>query len=178
MNRLHTIDIDNATGETEQLFSAIKRAVGKVPNAYLTLGSNAPAVLNQVLQMGAVLKQSALNAREQDAINLAISEASGCDYCVAAHSFTGKLAGFTAEQMHELRNGAFSADAKIDALVKFAVSVVKTSGTVPAGAVDTVKQAGYSDRQIIEALYVISAILFTNMLNRVNDTVVDFPKVA
>jgi uncharacterized peroxidase-related enzyme len=178
MNRLHTIDINEATGETEQLFGALKRAVGKVPNAYLMLGSNAPAVLNQVLQTGAVLKQSALNDRAQDAIHLAISEASGCDYCVAAHSFTGKLAGFTSEQMHELRNGAFSADAKIDALVKFAVSVVKTSGTLPAGALDAVRQAGYSDRQIVEALYVISTILFTNMLNRVNDTVVDFPKAA
>jgi uncharacterized peroxidase-related enzyme len=178
MNRLNTIQIDDATGETEQLFIAIKRAVGKVPNGYLTLGSTAPAVLNHVLQTSAVLKKGELSAREQEAINLAISEASGCDYCVAAHSFTGKLAGFTVEQLQELRGGSFAADAKLDALVKFVVRIVKTSGTVPADVVESVKQAGYSDRQIIEALLAVSAIFFSNMLNRVNDTVVDFPKVA
>jgi uncharacterized peroxidase-related enzyme len=178
MNRLHTITLDEATGETEQLFSGIKRAIGVVPNAYRTLGSNAPVVLGQVLQTGAVLKKGELSAREQEAINLAVSEISACDYCLAAHSMTGKMAGFSTEQLHELRNGGFSADAKLDTLVKFAVRVVSTTGTLPADAVQSVKDAGYSDRQIVEALYAISAILFTNMLNRVNDTVLDFPKVA
>ncbi|HTV86438.1 MAG TPA: carboxymuconolactone decarboxylase family protein [Dyella sp.] len=176
MNRLHTIEIDQATGETEQLFTGIKRAIGRVPNSYLTLGSNAPAVLNQVLQTGAVLKKGELSAREQEAINLAISEVSGCDYCLAAHSMMGKMAGFGVQELHELRDGGFSADAKLDALVKFALDVFKSNGPVPAEVLQNVKQAGYSDRQIVEALYAISAILFTNMLNRVNDTVLDFPK--
>lgn len=176
MNRLHTITTQEATGETAQLFGAVKQAIGKVPNAYLTIGSSAPAVLAHVLQTGAVLKQGELNAREQEAINLAVSEASACDYCLAAHSLTGKMAGFSVEQLHELRNGGFSGDAKLDALVKFAVRLVKTSGTLPADAVENVKQAGYSDRQIVEAILAVSAILFTNMFNRVNDTVLDFPK--
>jgi alkylhydroperoxidase family enzyme len=49
---------------------------------------------------------------------------------------------------------------------------------LPASAVANVREAGYTDRQIIEAIQAVSAILFTNMVNRVNDTVVDFPKVA
>jgi uncharacterized peroxidase-related enzyme len=176
MNRLHTIEINDATGETAQLFAAIKQAVGKVPNAYRAIGSNAPAVLGHVLQTGAVLKQGELSAREQEAINLAVSEVSACDYCLAAHSLTGKMAGFSVDQLHELRQGTFSGDAKLDALVKFAVRLVKTSGTVPAEAVESVKKAGYSDRQIVEIILAVSAILFTNMFNRVNDTVLDFPK--
>jgi len=178
MNRLHTIDVNEATGETAQLFTAIKQAVGKVPNAYLTLGSNAPAVLGLVLQTGAVLKQGELSSRELEAINLSVSEASACDYCLAAHSLTGKMAGLTVEQIREVRQGGLSSDAKIDALVKLAVRLVKTSGTLPAEAVESVKQAGYNDRQIVEAILAVSAILLTNMLNRVNDTVLDFPKAA
>ena len=38
------------------------------------------------------------------------------------------------------------------------------------------RNAGFSDQQVIEIISAISAILFTNMVNRVNDTVVDFPK--
>jgi uncharacterized peroxidase-related enzyme len=176
MNRLHTININEATGDTAQLFGAIKQAIGKVPNGYVAIGSSAPAVLGNVLQTSAVLKQSTLSAREQEAINLAISEASGCDYCLAVHSAVGKMAGLTVDQLHEARNGGSSADAKLDALVKFVVRVFKSSGAVPADVVDGVKQAGYNDRQIIEALLAVSAIFFNNMLNRVNDTVLDFPK--
>ncbi len=178
MSRLHTIAVNEATGTTAELFSTIKKAIGKVPNAYATIGSNSPAILAHVLQTGALLKQTSLSAREQEAINLAVSEAVACDYCVAAHSMTGKMAGYNSDQLRQLRSGAYPDDAKIDALIRFAVQLVKTAGTVPAGAVEAVKAAGYDDRQIVEALLTVNAISFTNMLNRVNDTTLDFPKVA
>jgi uncharacterized peroxidase-related enzyme len=160
------------------LFAAITKAVGKVPNAYATIGSNSPQVLANVLQTGAVLKQGQLSGRELEAINLAISEASQCDYCLAAHTMTGKMAGYTSEEILELRKGGFKNEAKIDALVKFAVTLVSTSNTLSAETLDNVKRAGYSDRQIVEIVLAVSAILFTNMFNRVNDTVLDFPKAA
>lgn len=178
MNRLPILTIDQAEGETAELFTAIKRSVGKLPNAYATVGSSAPAVLANVLQTNATLGKSTLSKREQEAINLAISEASGCDYCVAAHTFTGKLAGYTDEQARELRAGGFAGDARIDTLVKFVLDLVNTRGTVDASAVDAMRAAGFTDRQLVEIPLAVSSILFTNMINRINDTVVDFPKVA
>lgn len=177
--RLHTLAVQDATGQTAELFGAIRKAVGKVPNAYATIGSNAPAVLALALQTNAALKQGTLSDKEIEAINLAVSEHSGCDYCVAAHTLTGtKMAGFSVEQTQQLRRGSFPDDAKIDALTRFALAVVGTSGTVPAATVDAVRAAGYSDAQVVEALAAISAILFTNMVNRVNDTTLDFPAVS
>lgn len=178
MNRLHTLTLDQAEGETAELFASIKRNVGKLPNAYAVIGSNAPNVLANVLQTGAALGKSSLSRREQEAINLSVSEATGCDYCVAAHTFTGKLAGYSDEQARELRAGGFAADARIDTLVKFVLGLVRNRGTVDASAVDAMRDVGFSDRQLVEIPLVVSAILFTNMVNRINDTVVDFPKVA
>ena len=84
MSRLQTANVDDATGELAVLYSAIKRAVGKVPNAFATLGSNSPAILAHVLQTGAVLEsKGSLSRRELEAINLAVSENTGCDYCVS-----------------------------------------------------------------------------------------------
>lgn len=176
--RLHTVKPAEATGELADLFTAIKHAVGKVPNAYATIGSNSPAVLGHVLQTGALLKGGELSARELEAINLAVSEATECDYCLAAHTMTAKMTGLSSEQIRKLRNGEYDEDARLDALVKFAVRLVTTRGTLPADAVEQLKQVGFSDRQIVEAIMAISAILFTNMINRVNDTVLDFPKAA
>jgi alkylhydroperoxidase family enzyme len=53
--------------------------------------------------------------------------------------------------------------------------LASTSGTASAEVVAAVKAAGYSDQQIVDTLLVIASITFTNLLNRVNDTALDFP---
>ncbi|HAT23553.1 MAG TPA: alkylhydroperoxidase [Pantoea septica] len=178
MSRLHTLTESDATGKTAQLFSAIKGSMGKVPNAYLTIGSNSPDVLGQMLQLNAALHKGSLSARELEAINLAVSEEAGCDYCLAAHTLMAKKAGYTDEQTLELREARFSGDARIDALVQFVQYLVSTRGTVSADRVASFREAGFSDQQVVETIAAVSAILFTNMVNRVNDTVIDFPKVS
>ena len=70
-----------------------------------------------------------------------------------------------------------SASTPIDALVKFVKTLVTTRNTLPEETVSRFLAAGFSDRQVVEVISAVSAILFTNMVNRVNDTVVDFPKV-
>ena len=177
MTRLYTIEADSATGELATTFDAIKKGMGKVPNALATLGSNSPELLKQVLQLNAMLQtRSALSKKQLEAINLAVSEDSGCDYCVAAHTLMGKAAGFSADQAKSLRSGSYPEDPGIDALIKFALHLVRSNGTLAPAALEDIRSAGLSDRQIVETIGAISAILLTNMLNRVNDTLLDFPK--
>ncbi|STW26355.1 macrophage infectivity potentiator-related protein [Klebsiella michiganensis] len=121
--------------------------------------------------------KSQLNKQEIEAVNLVVSEVSGCDYCLAAHTLTGKMAGYSVEQIKALRRGEFPEDPHIDALVKFVKTLVTTRNTLPEETVSRFLAAGFSDRQVVEVISAVSAILFTNMVNRVNDTVVDFPKV-
>ena len=178
MSRLNTITPEQATDKTAELFVGIKKAAGKVPNAYATIGTNSPDVLAQALQHNAVLKKGALSARELEAINLVVSETNGCDYCLAAHTLTSKMLGLNPEQIKKLRLGKYDEDTKLDALVRFARKLVSTRGTVPADDLEDFRAAGFSDRQVVETISAISAIYFTNLINRVNDTVLDFPRVS
>jgi len=176
MSRLYTMNVSEATGKLAELFDNLKRAIGKVPNAYATLGSNSPELLAHALQMGSVLQlHSGLSKKEIEAINLAVSEDSRCEYCLAAHTLTGRAAGFSTPQTKALRKGSYPEDSRLDALVKFALRIVDSKGTLPADSLVGVREAGFSDRQIVGTIGAISAILFTNMLNRVNDTTLDFP---
>ncbi len=84
---------------------------------------------------------------------------------------------YSVEQIKALRRGEFPEDPHIDALVKFVKTLVTTRNTLPEETVSRFLAAGFSDRQVVEVISAVSAILFTNMVNRVNDTVVDFPKV-
>ncbi|MQA38570.1 carboxymuconolactone decarboxylase family protein [Rugamonas aquatica] len=175
MSRLHTPVVSEATGHAAQLFTAIKGAIGKVPNAYVTLGGNSPIALETALNMDAALRLSSLSAQEVEVVKLAVSQDAQCDYCLAAHTLAGRKSGLSGEAMLAVRHGSSSGDARLDALAGFVHTVATTRGEVPAEVVAAVRQAGYSDAQIVDALLAVAAITFTNLFNRVNATPLDFP---
>ncbi|HEY1608229.1 MAG TPA: carboxymuconolactone decarboxylase family protein [Paraburkholderia sp.] len=177
MSRLSTIQPEAATGEAAELFAKIRKAVGKVPNAYATIGTHSPAALGAMLATDAVVAAGALSKADVETVKLAVSEAVSCDYCIAAHTLVGKFAGLSAETMKQVRAGEPTGDAKRDALVHFVRVLVGTRGTVPENEVAAIRAAGYDERQLIEIALTVSSITFTNLVNRINDTTLDFPPV-
>ena len=177
MSRLTTIRPEEATGAAAEVFAKIKKTVGKVPNTYATVGTHTPEALSAALAFDAAVAASTLGKADIEVIKLAVSEYVGCDYCVAAHTLMGKLAGLSADDMKQVRAGVATGEAKRDALVTYVRTLVGTRGTVPEAVVDAVRAAGYTERQIIEINLAIASITFTNLVNRVNDTTLDFPAV-
>ncbi len=177
MTRLTTLRPEAATGATAEVFAKIKKAVGKVPNAFATIGTQSPEALAAALAFDAAVAASTLGKPDIELIKLVVSERAGCDYCIAAHTLMGKLAGLSGEQMKQARAGAATGDTKRDALVSYVGTLVGTRGTVPVEAVDAIRAAGYTERQIIEINLAIASVTFTNLVNRVNDTTIDFPAV-
>jgi len=175
MSRLTTTPVAEATGQAAQLFTAIRGAIGMVPNAYAAIGSNSPSALAAMLAFDGAAGKASLSGQEVEAVKLAVSEVSGCDYCLAAHSMMAKKKGVSKEAVLALRHGQQSGDAKLDALATFARTLVSTRGTASDATVAAVRAAGYSDQQIVDTLLVMASITFTNLVNRVNDTVLDFP---
>lgn len=176
MSRFDTVNIPEATGPAAALFTAIKGAVGKVPNAYAAVGSNSPVALAAALALDSTITKTALDKKEVEVIKLVASQESQCDYCLAAHTLMGQKAGLTRSAILAYRHEQPSGDERLDALAHFVRILVSTRGTVPIEALANVRRAGYSDAQIMDTFLVISSITFTNLVNRVNDTVLDFPK--
>lgn len=178
MSRLAAPSINEAPEAARVLFDQIKKGMGKVPNAYATIGALSPASLALMLGGDAALSGGSLSRAEIEAVRLAVSAQNGCDYCVAAHSLVGKMAGLRPEELQALRAGQPTGEAKRDALVEFAKHVAGTQGTVEASWVQEILETGYTPTQVIETLLVIALISFTNLVNRVNDTKIDFPTPA
>lgn len=107
---------------------------------------------------------------------LIVSRVAGCDYCVAAHSLLGKLAGLLPDELKQLRAGQPTGVAKRDALARFVRSLQESSGTVSEAQFAAIKAAGYTDAQLVEISLAIATTVFTNVFNRINDTA-DFPAV-
>jgi uncharacterized peroxidase-related enzyme len=178
MSRIAVPTVESATGATAEVFAQIKKAIGKVPNIYAAIGALDPAVLKVILQADAVLANSALSKQDQETVKLLISEIVGCDYCVAAHTLLAKMTGLPAEVLRQVRAGESTGDAKRDALVRFVSLLVKSTGTIGKQALSDIKEAGYTDQQLVAISLAIAVTTFTNVFNRINDTTVDFPAVA
>ena len=71
-----------------------------------------------------------------------------------------------------------SADPKADAAVGFAVKLVKARGHVSDTDIKAVKDAGYTDAQVIEIVLHVALNTLTNYVNEVAKTEIDFPAVT
>ena len=70
-----------------------------------------------------------------------------------------------------------SQDPKTDAILKFAKRLSENRGNVTDPELAEVRKAGCSDEEILEIVTAVALNLFTNYVNHVADTAVDFPQV-
>jgi len=69
-------------------------------------------------------------------------------------------------------------DAKADAAVRFAVKVAETRGNPSEADLQAVKQAGYTDAQVMEIILHVALNTLTNYVNETIKTEIDFPVVT
>ncbi|MBL9091114.1 MAG: carboxymuconolactone decarboxylase family protein [Planctomycetaceae bacterium] len=174
--RIQPLEVNQAEGRTQELFQGIKAKFGKVPNMMRTMG-HAPALLDGYLNLNATLSRGVLPPQVREQVNLAVSQANSCEYCVSAHTLLGKHAGLSAEQMLDARRGR-SADAKVDVLLKLAVALGDHRGNVPDDVLGAAHDAGWTDAELTELVGHVSLITLTNFFNQLAHTEVDFPRVV
>ena len=71
-----------------------------------------------------------------------------------------------------------SKDLKADAALRFARSVLASRGRVSDAEVRAIKSAGYTDAQIVEIVQHVALNIWTNYVNNVAQTTIDFPVVG
>lgn len=177
MDRIHTPALDQASGATADVYAQIRQMAGSVPNTFAVIGAHGPEALQAVLHADGVLAAGTLSKQDLETIKLLVSEAAGCDYCVAAHTMLGKMTGLKSDTLTAIRAGEPTGDDKRDALVRFVNLLQRTSGTIGLEYFAAIKEAGYTDRQLVEISLAVAVTSFTNVFNRINDTAVDFPAV-
>jgi uncharacterized peroxidase-related enzyme len=175
MTRIVThASITDAPAASQPLLEAVKKQLGVVPNLFRVV-SNSPAALEGYLGLSGALAKGTLPAATRERIALAVAEINGCTYCLSAHSYLGKnLAKLDEAEIMANRHGR-SNDPKADAAVHFAATVTKARGHVEDADLRAVKMAGYDDAQIVEIVLHVALNTWTNYINEVAQTVVDFP---
>jgi uncharacterized peroxidase-related enzyme len=168
--------IEAAPSASQPLLQAVKKQLGLVPNLF-RLVANSPAALEGYLGLSGALSKGDLPAATRERIALAVAEINGCSYCLSAHTYLGKnVAKLDDAEISANRQGG-SNDPKADAAVRFAANVTRERGHVSEEDVKAVKSAGYTDAQIIEIVQHVALNTWTNYINEVAQTDIDFPAV-
>lgn len=167
--RVTLVDPAAATGRAKELLDAAKAKMGAVPNL-LRVMAHSPAALDGYLNLSGALAGGVLSPKLREQLALDVGEANGCDYCVSAHTFLGKKAGLSDEVVIAARRGTG------DPLLMFARTVLETRGRVTDADLQAVRTAGYGEAEIAEAVAHIALNVFTNFLNNIARTPIDFPQ--
>ena len=178
MSRITTpASIEEAPAASRPLLEAVKKLLGTVPNVF-RVAANSPAALEGYVSMLGALGKGSLPGPTHERIALLVAESNGCDYCLSAHTWLGKnVAKLDDAELSANRRGA-SQDPKAAAALRFARAVMERRGHVGDEELRAVRDAGYDDAQIVEIVQHVALNTWTNFVNSVAQTTVDFPVVA
>lgn len=154
------------------IFDSLQKNVGFVPNLYAYFAKNETALRDYLALQN---RKSTLSTKEKEVINLVTSQINGCRYCQSAHTVLGKLAGFTDDQILEIRRGTASFDPKLDALARFTASMVERRGKATEDTKEAFFAAGYTEANLIDVVIAAGDKLISNFIHNLTQLEIDFP---
>lgn len=173
MSRILPLEPAGASGKAKDLLAAVAAKFGSTPNLF-KVAARSPAALEGLLGLAGALGGGVLPGRTRESLALAVAEVNGCDYCLSAHALIGRGVGLTDADIDGARAGR-AADARTQAALSFARAVLAHRGKVGDAELDQARRAGLDDGALVEIVAQVAVNVFTNYLNSVADTDIDFP---
>jgi uncharacterized peroxidase-related enzyme len=175
MSRINAVNHEQATAEQKELLDAIQSQLGMVPN-FLKVLANSAAALRAFLGLHRVANEGSLDPQTRERIALALAQQNSCQYCLSAHTAIGRKAGLSGAEIEANRAGT-SQDAKAAAAVKFARALAAHTGEVTTAEVLEVRNAGFSESDIVEIITHVGLNTLTNIVGKASRVDIDFPTV-
>lgn len=174
MARINPVNIESASPEVQDTLNGVKTKMGgKLPNLVTTV-AHSPAALNGYLGFGGALQAGILSPQLREQLSLLVAQANGCDYCLSAHTMLGGMRGLDEQAIVLARQGQAS-DPRQGAALRFASAVIEHRGRVSDQDVQAVRDAGYTEAEIVEITANVVYNMLTNYVNNVANTDIDFP---
>ncbi|MTH17706.1 carboxymuconolactone decarboxylase family protein [Flavobacterium sp. LC2016-01] len=167
---------EQVSKQSQLLFEAITKKIGKVPNLYATIGYSANA-LKGFLEFEEAFSHGTFSAKEREGINLVVSQVNHCNYCLAAHTMLAGMKGYNTDEILGLRKGS-SDDSKFQTALQLAKSMAENKGEADASFKDAFFDAGYTETDLIDLVGIVTVRTFTNYVYALTEIPIDFPKAS
>ena len=175
MPRILPLDSTTATGTAAEHLATTRKLFGSVPNMFAT-AAQSPATLAAMNGFFAALGKAPLGGKVGEQVAIAVAQSNECTYCLSAHTAIGGMHGVSAANLASARHG-HSDDPMAQAAITLALEIVRTKGRVSDASLAAARVAGLGDSEIVEVVGHVALNIFTNYLNNLAGTDVDFPVV-
>jgi uncharacterized peroxidase-related enzyme len=176
MARLKQISPNQASGEVKNIYTAIEKKMGSVPNIFQYMADSLP-LLKGFISLTELCNSTHLSPKLREEIVLAVSQNNNCQYCLSAHSAVAKNLGLKEKEILDSRK-ASSGDPKTKAILEFTKKFIEKKGMVNDQEVNQLKTAGLNEGEIGDVLLVILSGIYSNYFNHLNNTPIDFPEAV
>lgn len=167
MPLIQTIAPEEATGELAKLYKIIETMRGSVGNN-AKLFSISPELLRQQMDfIRFYMNHPTLSMPLLAAIRIMVSSGEECQFCIDFN--TGmliNLAGWTFEQVTAMRNDPNAANLpeREIAMLNLAIKAIRNAHGVSANDLDTLREMGWSDSDILDAVNHATRMLATDII--------------
>jgi len=144
-----------AQGSLDQM----RQLFGFVPNLAVAMADE-PSALTAYLGVLEALGSSALSPLEQQLVMVAASAANEAPYNTAVHAAVATMLGGDREMVQTATEGRPVADAKLEALRRFAEALTVGRGQVPTPVIKRFRAAGYSQAALVAVALGVAAMTF------------------
>jgi uncharacterized peroxidase-related enzyme len=175
MSRIVPVVSSNVDPKVAVTLNQVKASLGMVPNLFATL-AHSSASLDGYQSLSKALSRGRFSARQRELLALTVAQENECRYCLSAHTALAKAAGVSDAEALKARGGD-GEDPFEHALASFAKVVVRHRGHVSDEDIERARKAGIDDGLMMEVVAHVVANTFTNYVNEVADTEIDFPVV-
>lgn len=169
MSRIPALPAAQLPAASRPLLDVASEAYGRIPRMLQVLAL-APAALAGYLQLSQQLAAGVLRASERERVALAVSQYNGCDYCLRAHAWLGRLHGLDAQAAEQARAALAG-----DPLAHFARRLQETRGQLSDEDFCAAVTAGLTPERMLEVVAHVALQTFSNYLNNLAQTAIDFP---
>lgn len=167
MPLIQTIAPEEATGELAKLYKIIEAMRGSVGNN-AKLFSISPELLRQQMDfIRFYMNHPTLSLPLLAAIRIMVSSGEECQFCIDYN--TGmliNLAGWTFDQVTAMRNDPNSANLpeREIAMLNLAIKAIRNAHGISANDLDTLREMGWSDSDILDAVNHATRMLATDII--------------
>lgn len=171
--RMHTLE--TAPDAAKPLLEDSKANYGMIPNLHAVMAES-PAHLDAYKHLhGLALEKTDLTPAERTVVWMTANVEHRCHYCVPAHTSIAQNEKIHPDVIEALREATELPDAKLEALRTFTLLVIRERGHVSDAEVDAFKEAGFTERHILDVLMILAQKVMSNYANAIFKTPVDEP---
>ncbi len=167
MSWIEEIEIEEAQGRLKETYENLVEKRGKVSNILRVHSLNPEAMRSHLdFYMSVMFKDSSLSRKESEMIAVVVSAANGCGYCVAHHSEALDHYWRDEDKVRRLSENfkEVELEKRYHKMLEFTHRLTSEPDSIENEEVDSLKDCGFDDRDILNIVLVTG---YFNFVNRV-----------